>query len=83
MSPQHRTGSGDVAKWLIFKIRKVTDNWQVRGRLGSRDESHYVAGFKSECEALEWIASNQADEWLKGRSTHRRHAGKSLGSRAS
>jgi hypothetical protein len=62
---QHRSGPGDIAKWLIFRIRKRADNnWQVRARI-ARDESHYVASFDSEGQALKWIASNQADEWLK------------------
>lgn len=70
MPQQDRTGSGDIAKWLIFKVRKVAaNNWQVRARLGSRDESHYVASFQSEGQALKWIASNQADEWLNERAT--------------
>lgn len=66
MSQRHGSDPIDAAKWLIFKIRKAADdNWQVRARVGSRDESHYVASFKSEGQALEWVASNQADEWLK------------------
>ena len=73
MSQQHRSGLSDIAKWLIFKIRKVADNnWQVLAGLGSRHESHYVASFKSEGQALEWIASNQSDDWLKEHATHPR-----------
>jgi hypothetical protein len=76
MSQQHRTSSSDIAKWLIFKIRKVADNsWQVRARIGLRDESQYVASFKSEGEALEWIAGNQPDEWLKERASRHRSTG--------
>jgi hypothetical protein len=76
MAQQHRTGAGDIAKWLIFKVRKMADNnWQLRARLGPRDESHYVASFKSELQALEWIAGNHSDEWLKERATPRRAAG--------
>jgi hypothetical protein len=72
MSQQHRSGSGDIAKWLIFKTRKLTENnWHVRSQVGSRDESHYVATFTSENQALEWIAGNQSDEWLKERATRR------------
>jgi hypothetical protein len=72
MSQQHRSEPSDIAKWLIFKIRKVADNnWQVRARLGSRHESH-VATFRSEGRALEWIASNQPGEWLKERAAHPR-----------
>jgi hypothetical protein len=71
MSQQRGSDPGHIAKWLIFKVRKVADNdWQVR-RLGSRDESHYVACFKSEGEALEWIAGDQADRWLKQSVTRR------------
>jgi len=51
------------------------NNWQLRARLGPRDESHYVASFKSELQALEWIAGNHSDEWLKERATPRRAAG--------
>jgi len=74
MSQQHRSGPGDIAKWLIFKTRRVTDNeWQVRASLGSRDD--FVACFNSEGQALEWIASSQSDEWLKKRAARRRTAG--------
>ena len=73
MSQRQGSDPGDIAKWLIFKIRKVADNnWQVRARLWSRDESHYVASFKSEGQALEWVAGDQADEWLKQCVTRRR-----------
>ena len=73
MSQQHRSVPSDIAKWLIFKTRKVAGgNWQVRARLGSRDESHYVDSFNSEGQALEWIASNQSDDWLKEHATHPR-----------
>jgi len=75
MSQQHGSNPGHIAKWLIFKVRKAADNnWQVRARLGSRDESHYVASFNSEVETLEWIASNQSDEWLKERAARRRRS---------
>jgi len=76
MSQQHRPGRRDVTKWLIFKVRKAADNnWQVWARLGSRHESQYVANFNSELQALEWIAGNQSDEWLKDRAARRRQAG--------
>jgi hypothetical protein len=58
----------DIAKWLIFKTRRVAErNWQIRARLGPRDETHYVASFKSEAQALEWIASSHSEAWLKER----------------
>jgi hypothetical protein len=76
MSQRHGSDPGHIAKWLIFKLRKVADNnWQVRARLGSRDESHYVATFSSEVQALEWIASDRADEWMQQCVTRRRQAG--------
>jgi hypothetical protein len=65
---QHRSVPSAIAKWLIFKTRKLTDDhWQVRARLGPRDESHYVTRFKSERHALEWIAGDQPAKWLKER----------------
>ena len=75
MSQQRGSDPGDIAKWLIFKLRKIADNnWQVRARLGSRDGFLYVASFKTDAEALGWIASSQSNEWLKERATHRRAA---------
>jgi len=73
ISQQRGSCPAGTAKWLIFKVRKLADNeWQVRARLGSRDD--FVASFASERQALEWIESNQSDEWLKKRATRRRHA---------
>src|SRR5262249_39673341 len=76
MSQQPQSNQSEIAKWLTFKIRKIADNnWQVRARLGSRDEAHHVASFTSEGQALEWIASSQADEWLQGRALLSRRQG--------
>jgi hypothetical protein len=57
-----------------LQMKKADNNWQVRARIGPPDESHYVASFNSEAQTLTWIASSQADEWLKDHTSRGRMA---------
>jgi hypothetical protein len=66
MAEKRPSHPNDIAKWLIFKTLRVAErNWQIRARLDQRDETHYIASFKSEAQALEWIASSHSEAWLK------------------
>ncbi len=49
------------------KPRKIGSGWRVVATYPS-GQQEYITGFKTEAEAIEWLASSRCQAWLKARS---------------
>lgn len=69
--PDHRLILGLMAKSVpkvTFdpKPRKVGPGWRLVATFPS-GQQEYITGFKSEADAVEWLASSRCQAWLKAR----------------